>query len=119
MGICWHIDLLHGPAVISRVIHTGGNGGRCRIKVLHLLRHIAQIPQMLRQLHCRFHIGTRMGGHQIWNQILLFTQLLIHGIVFLYKLTIYTVFRFSHQSQNSICHMLRRYLQLTADMILT
>ena len=51
VGIHWNVHLLHGPGIQACVIHTGGDGGRRGVEILDLLRHIAQIPEVLCQLH--------------------------------------------------------------------
>ena len=51
MRIFRHIDRLHRPWIQSRIVHTCGQCGRRRIKILHLLRHIPHISAILRQLH--------------------------------------------------------------------
>ena len=38
VGVLCHIDRLHGVRIQLRIEHTGGNGARGGIKVLHLLR---------------------------------------------------------------------------------
>ena len=43
MRIFLHIDRLHRPRIQSGIVHTGRYRCRSRIKVLHLLRHIAKI----------------------------------------------------------------------------
>ena len=41
MRIFRHIDRLHRPWIQSRIVHTCGQCGRRRIKILHLLQHLA------------------------------------------------------------------------------
>ena len=43
------IDRLHRPRVQARVVHAGRERTGRGVEVLHLLRHIAQGPQILRQ----------------------------------------------------------------------
>ena len=119
MGIDRYIDLFHGPAVISRVVHAGGNRGGCGVEILYLFRHISQIPEILSQFHRLLHGRTRMGGHEIGHQILLLAQPLVHLLILLHKLAVNAVPGLSHAGQHLVRHMLRRHLKLTADMELT
>ena len=96
MRIDRDIDWLHISRINTCVIHTGWDRGRGWIKILHLLRHISQIPQKFCKLHCLLQGGTRVGGHQIWNQILLFTNLFIHIFIGFYKPVIDIHTRLAH-----------------------
>ena len=55
MGISRYINRFHCPWIQPRIIHTGRQGGRRRIKVLNLFRHIAKISQIFRQGNGLFH----------------------------------------------------------------
>ena len=46
MRIDRNIDFFHCARIYSGIIHAGRQRGRCRIKILHLLRHIPQIPDV-------------------------------------------------------------------------
>ena len=41
MGISAHINLIPRYGIYSRIVHDGGKGGRRRIKILYLFRHVA------------------------------------------------------------------------------
>ena len=71
MRVRRHIDRLHRPRIESRVVHTGRYRRRCRVEVLYLLRHVAEVSQVFRKLHCLFQRGTRVGGHEIRDKVLL------------------------------------------------
>ena len=51
MRIFRNVDRLHRPRIDTGIVHTGRDRGRCRIKVLHLLRHIAKITEIFCQFH--------------------------------------------------------------------
>ena len=55
--------LLYTSGINTRIVHTGGYGGGRGIEVLHLFRHIAQIPDVFRQGHRLFQAGTGVRGH--------------------------------------------------------
>ena len=48
MRIAADIHFLTIPGINSRIVHDCGHGRRCRVEILHLFRHISQIPQILR-----------------------------------------------------------------------
>ena len=58
MRVRRHIDRLHRPRIQSRVVHTGRYRRRCRVEILYLLRHVAEVSQVFRKLHRLF---------QAWN----------------------------------------------------
>ena len=51
LGRNWNINRLHSSRVKSRIEHAGGKSAGSGIKILNLLRHIAQIPQIFGKLH--------------------------------------------------------------------
>ena len=117
MRVGRNVHVLHRDGVDARVVHAGADRAGRRVKILHLLGHIAQIADKFRQLHRLLHPAARMGRHQIGNQILFFIDFLVDPAVAAGKLLIYPVGRLSHLLQDGLGHMLRRYLQLTADMV--
>ena len=119
MRILRHIHRLHRPRIYTGIIHTSGNRRRCRVEILYLLRHITEIPQVFGKLYRFFHSRTRMGRHQIRNQILFKSKPFIDLFVFVGKTFINCIFRLAHHLKNRVCYMLRCNFQLTADMILT
>ena len=112
-------DWFHRIGVIFGIIHTSGNRRRCRVEILYLLRHITEIPQVFGKLYRFFHSRTRMGRHQIRNQVLFKSKPFIDLFVFVGKTFINCIFRLAHHLKNRVCYMLRCNFQLTADMILT
>ena len=118
MRIFWYIDRLHGSRIDTGIVHTGGYRGRCWIEVLHLLWHIAQIPQIFCQCDGFLQGRTWMGRHQIWYQELVHAVGLVQLLIFCYKSLINGIFRFSHFLKYCIRDVLRCNFQLAADMIL-
>ena len=77
MGVRGDIDLLHGPGVQAGVVHDSGQGRGGGVEVLHLLRIVAHIPDVLRQLHGLLHGRAGMAGHEIGHQKLVHIVLLV------------------------------------------
>ena len=118
MGICWHIDLLHGPGVKAGVVHDGGQGRGGGVEVLHLLRIVAHIPDVLRQLHGLLHGRAGMAGHEIGHQELIHIVLLVQSKIFVHKPIVYRVPGLAHAAEHRIGHVLRGDLQLPGDVVL-
>ena len=62
----------------------------------NLLRHVAEVPQIFCQFDRLLERGTRMGGHQVRNEVLLHSQRVIHRCIFLHELAVNLILRFSH-----------------------
>ena len=118
MGIGGHIDLFHGPRVQAGIVHDRGYRRGRGVKILHLLGHIAQVPQVLGQLYGLLEGGARMGGHQIGHHILLEPQLLVEPLILLEEPRIDLMPGLAHLVQHRVGHMLRSHLQLAGDVVL-
>ena len=112
-----HIDRLPASRIQSAVVHAGGDRGRRGIEILYLFRHVAQIAAVFRQLHRLLHRASRMGRHQIGNQILLEMKLLVHPAVLSAKFFINRVLWLAQTGEHRVAHVLRRHLQLPAHMV--
>ena len=119
MRVSRNVNRIHRPGIQPRVIHTGRNRPRRGIKILHLLRHIAEFTNVLSKLNRILHPAARVGGHQIGNNILFLSGLLVHLIKKADKLAVYPVPGLSHLRENIVRDMLRRHTQLSADVVLT
>ena len=110
MGVGGDIHWLHGPGIQAGIVHDGGDGGGGWVEVLDLLRHIAQVPQVLRQLDGLLQRGTGVAAHEVGHHVLLHPQLLIEPLVLGDKFLIDGVGRLAHHVQHRVRHMLRRNL---------
>ena len=63
VGIRRHIDPVHGPGIQAGIVHDRGQGGGGGVEILDLLRVIAHVPDVLRQLHGFLHGGAGVAGH--------------------------------------------------------
>ena len=118
MRIFRYVYRLHGPWVQTGIIHTGGHGGGCGIKILHLFRHESHVPHIFRQLDSLLHGASRMGRHEIWHCILFFTGARIGLFKILQKLLIHSMFRLAHIGKHLVGNVFRCHPQLSAYMIL-
>ena len=72
----WHIDLFHVQWINPCVVHTGGNGKRCGIEILHLL-WIDMMPFCVeRKFYGIIESASGVTAHKIWHHILLFAEFL-------------------------------------------
>lgn len=117
MRIFAHIYGLSVPGIDFRIIHNRGYRGGRRIKILYLLRHVAKVAEIFGQLHRFLQGGSWVGGHEVWHQILIHSQFFIELLIFFPEALVYRIFRFSHTAEYGIGNMLRRHLQLAADMM--
>lgn len=101
------------------MIHDRGNRAWGRIEILHLLRHDSVAFDFQRQLNRIIEITAGMAGNQIGNEELLESKLFIGLLVFCLESAIDFRRRFSHHLQGFAADMLRCYLELATDMILT
>ena len=77
MGIGGYIHLVHCPGVKTCVVHDCGKGRGGGIEILHLLRIVTHLTDVLCQLDGFFQGGAGVAGHQIGNKKLLHAILLI------------------------------------------
>ena len=115
----WDRDLLHGQRVYPGIVHAGGDCSRGGIEVLHLVWDKALLMEILRQFYGSLQVAARVGGYEVWYQILLLAYPLIffleHGFEPLVDLGPW----FAHQVQNPGAYVLWGNLELTADVMLT
>ena len=110
VGVRGDVHLLHGSGVQPGVIHHRGQGGGGGVEVLHLLRVVAHLPDVLRQLHRLFQSGAGMAGHEIGHQILIHAILLVQREILVHKFVIHRVPGLSHPGENRIGNVLRSNL---------
>ena len=89
LGRFRHKDRLHRARVDLGVVHRGGQRTRSRIKVLHLLRHIADTVEILCQHDGIVERSARMRAHQIGHKVLFAAQLLVDAGIALAELLVY------------------------------
>ncbi len=113
------VDLLHGQRVDAGVVHAGGDCARCGVEILHLVGDKALLVEILGQLNGGLQVAARVGGDQVGYQILLLAYALVlffeHGLELLIDLGSW----FAHQIQYPGTDVLRRNLELAADVVLT
>ena len=119
MRIAGDIDRLHGLGIQPGIIHTGGYCPRSRIKVLDLLGHIAQLPDILGEGDGIPEPAARMGGHEIGDDILVLAGLFVDLVKETDKVPIDCRAGLAHPGQDIVGDMLGRHPQLAADMVLT
>ena len=102
----------------SRIVHTGGNSSRRRIKILYLFRHIAQLADIFSQGDGILQGAAGMRGHEVGDNVLLLAGLLIHLLKSTDELAVYVVTRLAHFRQDIVGDMFGRNAQLAADMVL-
>ena len=117
MRIFRDVDLLHRSGVKTRVIHDGRERGGRRIEVLHLLRLVAGVAQVLRQLHRVAERAAGVRGHEIRHDELLHVLLLVDLLILLKELEVDRMTRLSHLLQHMVGDVLRRDLELAGDVI--
>ena len=108
-----------GERIQSGVIHAGGDGSRRRVEILYLLRHVAQLPDIFRKRDGILQRAAGVGRHQIRDDVLLLSGLLIGLLKETDELSVDAAPGLSHPGQDIIGDMLRRDPQLAADMMLT
>ena len=104
--------------VQPRIVHTGGNSSGCRIKILHLFRHIAQLAYIFSQSDGIPERAAGMRRHEVRNNILVLACLFVHLLKGPDKFTVYIIPRLAHFRQHMIGDMFRGNPQLTADVVL-
>ena len=112
-----HIDGLHRARIEPGIVHRGRERARRRVKILHLLGHVADAVQIFRQLYRVLKLAPRVGGHEIRHKILLHAVLLIQAEVFVAEFQIFAERRLAHVIEHALGFVLGRDLQLAADMV--
>ena len=69
------VNLLLGNGVESGVVHARGDVEGGGYEILHLLRFVAVFFKEDGKFDHRIHVGTGMGGNEVWNQVLLLAGL--------------------------------------------
>ena len=118
LGRFCHENRLHGARINLGVVHRGGQRTRRGIKILHLLGHVADAVEVLREHDGVIKRCTRMRAHQIGHKILLAAQLFVDAGIPLAELLVHLEGRLAHVVQGVVAHVLRRDLQLTGDVVL-
>ena len=119
MGISGNVDGLHGPWVETGIEHAGAESSRCRVKILDLLGHMIDVPQIFRQFNGAAEIAAGMRGNQVGDQILFLSEGTVDFGISLTEPVIDIASRLSHDGKNLGTDMLGSNFQLTADVILT
>ena len=126
MRVARHEDFLHGGRIIAAqggrvqtgVVHAGRNGARSRVEVLHLLGHVAQVADILGQRDRVLHGAARMGGHEVWHDVLILPEFLIHFPEFPAESVVDLYRRLAHFGEDVVRNVLGRHAELSAYMIL-
>ena len=118
VGVGGDVDPLHGAGVKAGAVHDGGQRGGGGVKVLHLLRIVAHVPDVLGQLYGLLECRAGMAGHEVGDEILIHAVLPVQGKIFLHKLIIHRVPGLAHPGENRVGHMLRGDFQLTGNVVL-
>ena len=90
------INRFHGERVKLCMVHTGCKRSRRRIKILHLIRYKAIFFKKYRKFRCLAKSAPRVGGYQIWYQILFEPQFFIRLFIFSVKIEKNIRIRLSH-----------------------
>ena len=117
VGTPGYIDLRHIPGVDARVVHTGGEGPRRGVKVLHLLRQMPGPVQKLRQTHAVPEGAARVGRHEVGHKVLLLVICLVETLVLAPKPLKHIEMGLAHIVQHRGNAVLRSHLQLAADVV--
>ena len=64
VGIGGDVDTLHGAGVKAGAVHDGGQRGGGGVKVLHLLRIVAHVPDVLGQLYGLLECRAKLGKNE-------------------------------------------------------
>lgn len=112
------IDFLHGQRVYPGVVHAGGDCPRGGIEVLHLVRDKALLMEILRQFYGGLQVAARVGGYEVWYQILLLAYPLVFFLEHGFEPLVDLGPRFAHQVQNPGAYVLRGNLELAAYVML-
>ena len=97
----------HGSRVKAGIVHHRRYSRGCRIEILHLLWHIAHIPNRFRKCNCILEIRSRMRRDQIRNQVLILTILLIDPFKSLAELIIDSCPRLTHEIKHMVRNVFR------------
>ena len=109
---------LHRARVDAGVIHRGGQRAGGGVEVLHLLGHVADAVEVLRE-HDRV-VERRAGvrAHQIRHKILLAAELLVDACITFAELLVDVKRRLAHIIECIVAHVLRRDLELARNVML-
>ena len=118
MGVGGDVDPLHGAGIEAGAVHDGGQCGGSGVEVLHLLRIVAHVPDVLGQLYGLLECRAGMAGHEVGDEILIHTVLPVQGKIPLHKLVVHRVFGLAHPGENRVGYVLRGDLQLTGNVVL-
>ena len=113
-----NVDRLAVSRVYTGVEHAGGKRAGRGVKILHLFGLMVDIAQVFRQLDGGEQVAARMAGNQVRDKVLFFAQFLIDALIFFTKRIVYVTPGLAHDGKNLRTDMLRRNLELTADMVL-
>ena len=118
MRISRHIDLLHRERVEAGVVHGRRNGAWGRVEILHLLRDIAHITDVLRELDRILQCGARVTGHEVRYDILSESELVVDLLKFLHEAVVDLDLRLAHLLQYPVRDVLWCHTHLSRDVIL-
>ena len=118
VGAAGHIYGRHVAGVDAGVVHAGGDGAGGGVKVLHLLGLVACPVQELRQTHGVRQRAARVGGHEVGHEVLLLVVGLVELLISAPELFKDAKMRLTHVVQHRGHAVLRRHLQLAADVVL-
>ncbi len=104
--------------VFLGVIHGGGVGERRRVEVLHLieLEVVGLDPE--RHVHHVFIRGTRMGGDEVGDQVLLLARLFGILVKQLLEAVVAAHARLHHLGERALFRVLGGNLEVAADVVL-
>ena len=103
--------------ILAAVVHSCRRGHGRRVKGLHLVGAKTVFLQPQRQVHHVFVAGARVGGDKVWNQILLFTGFQTELLKQSFEFVVAANPRLHHLGERALLGMLRRNLQVTANMV--
>lgn len=112
-----NMDRFHGQRIQSGMVHDSRQRAGRRIKILHLFRHPAFPAQKQGQINGLLQRVARMPGHQVRNQVLAKSELLIDRLIAIAEVQIDSNIRFAHGVQYGRADMLGCDFELSADMV--
>ena len=118
VGISGNIYPFHGAGIQAGVVHHGGQRRGGGIEILHLLRIVTHFPDVFCQLDGFLQGGAGMAGHQVGNEVLVHTVLLVESKILVHKPVVNCISGLAHFVQHHIGYVLRRHLQLAGNVIL-
>ena len=112
-----HEHRRHIPGIQAGVVHGSGQGAGGGIKILYLFRVEPVLPQVAGQVDGLVEAAARVGGHEIGHQILLLAVFFRQGVIFAAEVVVHIGKGLAHIVQHPGADVLRRHLQLAADMV--